>query len=163
MRKMRKILPHAILSDYREHKKQMQRPGIEPGSLPWQGSILPLDHRCLTQHAKHTSIMLTSHPATVAPPSILQLAFSGPPGLRRQRQGCRADQERWHRSEPSPARRHRHPDRRNQVVQPAPFWALCPAPRRQLLPPRAPRASTSGSPRSRRFQVSNRCSASVWP
>ena len=24
----------------------LQRPGIEPGSLPWQGSILPLDQRC---------------------------------------------------------------------------------------------------------------------
>ena len=23
----------------------VRRPGIEPGSLPWQGSILPLDHR----------------------------------------------------------------------------------------------------------------------
>ena len=24
----------------------IHRPGIEPGSLPWQGSILPLDQRC---------------------------------------------------------------------------------------------------------------------
>ena len=24
----------------------VHRPGIEPGSLPWQGSILPLDQRC---------------------------------------------------------------------------------------------------------------------
>ena len=24
----------------------LHRPGIEPGSLPWQGSILPLDQRC---------------------------------------------------------------------------------------------------------------------
>jgi hypothetical protein len=24
----------------------MHRPGIEPGSVPWQGTILPLDHRC---------------------------------------------------------------------------------------------------------------------
>ena len=25
----------------------MHLPGIEPGSRPWQGRILPLDHRCL--------------------------------------------------------------------------------------------------------------------
>jgi hypothetical protein len=27
-------------------KKELHRPGIEPGSVPWQGTILPLDHRC---------------------------------------------------------------------------------------------------------------------
>ena len=27
-------------------KRAMQRPGIEPGSRPWQGRILPLDQRC---------------------------------------------------------------------------------------------------------------------
>ena len=26
-------------------KKKLTRPGIEPGSVPWQGTILPLDHR----------------------------------------------------------------------------------------------------------------------
>ncbi|KAF8116269.1 hypothetical protein N665_0020s0120 [Sinapis alba] len=25
----------------------MHQPGIEPGSVPWQGTILPLDHWCL--------------------------------------------------------------------------------------------------------------------
>ena len=25
---------------------QMHQPGIEPGSVPWQGTILPLDHWC---------------------------------------------------------------------------------------------------------------------
>ena len=25
------------------------RPGFEPGSPPWQGSVLPLDYRCLIQ------------------------------------------------------------------------------------------------------------------
>ena len=25
--------------------KRLTRPGIEPGSVPWQGTILPLDHR----------------------------------------------------------------------------------------------------------------------
>ncbi|CAA6661786.1 unnamed protein product [Spirodela intermedia] len=24
----------------------MHQPGIEPGSVPWQGTILPLDHCC---------------------------------------------------------------------------------------------------------------------
>jgi hypothetical protein len=24
----------------------MHWPGIEPGSVPWQGTILPLDHQC---------------------------------------------------------------------------------------------------------------------
>ena len=27
-------------------REPMQRPGIEPGSPPWQGGILPLDQRC---------------------------------------------------------------------------------------------------------------------
>jgi hypothetical protein len=27
-------------------KKFMHQPGIEPGSVPWQGTILPLDHWC---------------------------------------------------------------------------------------------------------------------
>ena len=26
--------------------KTMHQPGIEPGSVPWQGTILPLDHWC---------------------------------------------------------------------------------------------------------------------
>ncbi|KAB2039052.1 hypothetical protein ES319_D03G187200v1, partial [Gossypium barbadense] len=25
----------------------LHQPGIEPGSVPWQGTILPLDHWCL--------------------------------------------------------------------------------------------------------------------
>ena len=28
-------------------RKGLHRPGIEPGSVPWQGTILPLDHRCI--------------------------------------------------------------------------------------------------------------------
>ena len=28
-------------------KRQLHQPGIEPGSVPWQGTILPLDHWCL--------------------------------------------------------------------------------------------------------------------
>ncbi|KAI4296754.1 hypothetical protein L6164_036682 [Bauhinia variegata] len=30
-----------------ELSPQMHQPGIEPGSVPWQGTILPLDHWCL--------------------------------------------------------------------------------------------------------------------
>jgi hypothetical protein len=29
-----------------ELKKELHQPGIEPGSVPWQGTILPLDHWC---------------------------------------------------------------------------------------------------------------------
>ena len=29
----------------KQFKKKLTRPGIEPGSVPWQGTILPLDHR----------------------------------------------------------------------------------------------------------------------
>ena len=31
----------------REIKKDLHRPGIEPGPPAWQASILPLNHRCL--------------------------------------------------------------------------------------------------------------------
>ena len=30
-------------------KKLMHQPGIEPGSVPWQGTILPLDHWCFDE------------------------------------------------------------------------------------------------------------------
>ena len=30
---------------------RMHQPGIEPGSVPWQGTILPLDHWCFVEHA----------------------------------------------------------------------------------------------------------------
>ena len=29
--------------------KNMHRPGIEPGSIAWQATILPLNHRCLVR------------------------------------------------------------------------------------------------------------------
>lgn len=31
---------------YSSCRRPLHRPGIEPGSVPWQGTILPLDHRC---------------------------------------------------------------------------------------------------------------------
>ena len=30
-------------------QKRMHQPGIEPGSVPWQGTILPLDHWCFNE------------------------------------------------------------------------------------------------------------------
>ncbi|KAE8729117.1 hypothetical protein F3Y22_tig00003973pilonHSYRG00043 [Hibiscus syriacus] len=30
-------------------KNQLHQPGIEPGSVPWQGTILPLDHWCFAE------------------------------------------------------------------------------------------------------------------
>ena len=37
---------------------KLHQPGIEPGSVPWQGTILPLDHWCLmfnfTKHDLYT-------------------------------------------------------------------------------------------------------------
>lgn len=33
-----------------KNKKLMHQPGIEPGSVPWQGTILPLDHWCFWIH-----------------------------------------------------------------------------------------------------------------
>ncbi|KAF8094053.1 hypothetical protein N665_0371s0035 [Sinapis alba] len=32
---------------------RMHQPGIEPGSVPWQGTILPLDHWCLLFNTYH--------------------------------------------------------------------------------------------------------------
>ena len=37
-------------------KKRLHRLGIEPGSLPWQGSILPLDQRCAEQRSSRRSM-----------------------------------------------------------------------------------------------------------
>lgn len=37
----------ARVCNHKPHtQKKMHRPGIEPGSHPWQGYIIPLDHRC---------------------------------------------------------------------------------------------------------------------
>ena len=38
---------------------EMHQPGIEPGSVPWQGTILPLDHWCwLLQFGEFYQILL---------------------------------------------------------------------------------------------------------
>ena len=31
---------------YDKNKNQLHKPGIEPGSIAWQATILPLDHLC---------------------------------------------------------------------------------------------------------------------
>ena len=45
-------------------KKQLHQPGIEPGSVPWQGTILPLDHWCrclaLIKYLNYISLSLLS-------------------------------------------------------------------------------------------------------
>ncbi|KAK8648951.1 hypothetical protein V6N13_129693 [Hibiscus sabdariffa] len=33
-------------SEVHRHCSEVHQPGIEPGSVPWQGTILPLDHWC---------------------------------------------------------------------------------------------------------------------
>ncbi|CAA7406545.1 unnamed protein product [Spirodela intermedia] len=37
----------------------MHQPGIEPGSVPWQGTILPLDHWCGIYQSLSSSIALS--------------------------------------------------------------------------------------------------------
>jgi hypothetical protein len=42
------LSPQRVAAKIRRRKKVvMHQPGIEPGSVPWQGTILPLDHWCL--------------------------------------------------------------------------------------------------------------------
>ncbi|XVF22613.1 hypothetical protein REPUB_Repub12eG0186400 [Reevesia pubescens] len=38
--------PTITLAQYSSWLQPMHQPGIEPGSVPWQGTILPLDHWC---------------------------------------------------------------------------------------------------------------------
>ena len=48
-----------------QNQKGLHRPGIEPGSVPWQGTILPLDHRCLGFIAS-SAINFSSHDTRLA-------------------------------------------------------------------------------------------------
>ena len=43
------MLPHIITNIFITAPK-LHQPGIEPGSVPWQGTILPLDHWCFDVH-----------------------------------------------------------------------------------------------------------------
>ena len=58
----------------------LQRPGIEPGSVPWQGTILPLDQRCCW----------TCHLRAVL--GYIKMAYAGNcfDSLSRHRRACRA-------------------------------------------------------------------------
>jgi hypothetical protein len=40
-------------------KRVLHQPGIEPGSVPWQGTILPLDHWCF--FVRHFKSMLLEY------------------------------------------------------------------------------------------------------
>ena len=42
----------------------MHQPGIEPGSVPWQGTILPLDHWCFLLRVVIRSLFLFKYFAT---------------------------------------------------------------------------------------------------
>ena len=45
------LVRNCINDEVSAHAKGgVHRPGIEPGSVPWQGTILPLDHRCGRSH-----------------------------------------------------------------------------------------------------------------
>ncbi|KAH8939940.1 hypothetical protein BDL97_15G062900 [Sphagnum fallax] len=33
-----------LKKNYKRENNSLHQPGIEPGSVPWQGTILPLDH-----------------------------------------------------------------------------------------------------------------------
>ena len=48
-----------------QNQKGLHRPGIEPGSVPWQGTILPLDHRCIGFIAS-SAINFSSHDTGLA-------------------------------------------------------------------------------------------------
>ena len=39
-------MTHQEKQKEKRKKESMHRPGIEPGTRPWQGRILPLNHRC---------------------------------------------------------------------------------------------------------------------
>ena len=39
----------------------LHRPGIEPGSVPWQGTILPLDHRCIFLQTRYSYPVSVNH------------------------------------------------------------------------------------------------------
>lgn len=42
---------------WKKQEKNLHQPGIEPGSVPWQGTILPLDHWCLMQNPSRRFII----------------------------------------------------------------------------------------------------------
>ena len=39
----------------------MHQPGIEPGSVPWQGTILPLDHWCYCVASRSKYLIFDIH------------------------------------------------------------------------------------------------------
>ncbi|KAL0406959.1 UNVERIFIED_CONTAM: GrpE protein2, mitochondrial [Sesamum latifolium] len=63
----------------------LHQPGIEPGSVPWQGTILPLDHWCLLISYEHRIFVgkvnqqfdscISSSPSPKIPPKTLKSAL----------------------------------------------------------------------------------------
>ncbi|CAN7006523.1 unnamed protein product [Brassica rapa subsp. trilocularis] len=49
--RIRRIWTQPSLSHYHHSSptRNLHQPGIEPGSVPWQGTILPLDHWCFDE------------------------------------------------------------------------------------------------------------------
>ena len=41
-------------------EKEMHQPGIEPGSVPWQGTIPPLDHWCFVVCCRSFFVYVTT-------------------------------------------------------------------------------------------------------
>ena len=46
---------------HRTKKHYLHQPGIEPGSVPWQGTILPLDHWCFDVVSKTFILLICTH------------------------------------------------------------------------------------------------------
>ena len=40
-----------------KNENKLHQPGIEPGSVPWQGTILPLDHWCFATSKRHYKML----------------------------------------------------------------------------------------------------------
>ncbi len=56
--------------------QKMQRPGIEPGSRPWEGRIIPLDHRCESEKVREPGIEPGSRPWQGRRITIIPLSHS---------------------------------------------------------------------------------------
>ena len=57
-------------SQSHEAKKYLHQPGIEPGSVPWQGTILPLDHWCFDERSVHSLLLDMNNTAAASPTTV---------------------------------------------------------------------------------------------
>ena len=68
--------------------KMMQPPGIEPGSKPWEGSIMPLDHGCSgkrTRRARGHAGARTQDLRLIRA-TLYRLSYTTPPQTEEQQQ-----------------------------------------------------------------------------